>query len=360
MIPSQEVTTLWIGGSSSLARTYVNKYGPQGLLLTGLEPSAPEWAIHAHYEHINLQTLTDNEAKEIPQKYPTITRIIIGVRPLLFAAYTKTKDPEEMVAGIKLLLEAALQEWKIHLVLHISSVAAVDHLRSQCFLSEEDPIPPLKDLIATYDIFKRSCEEKIDGTCSSFKVPVSHLRLSAIFSDDRKCIQCTALSLQSRIGPFLSLAIDCNSAANVASAISVVLAKQPSQVGPVYYYYTRPLSLERPVPYAYYLQTYRRAYAIENASLWIPIWIVTYFVVVFHWIASWNSLFAIPYVDATDYLLQVAGREHSFNNGKFGREFPEIKEENILECFTRRKQYLQRCDTSTDSHVANSGTKKDT
>ena len=47
-------------------------------------------------------------------------------------------------------------------VLHVSSVAATDHLRAQRGWSEEaPPLPPLTEYAGAYDVFKRRSEEEI-------------------------------------------------------------------------------------------------------------------------------------------------------------------------------------------------------
>ena len=47
-------------------------------------------------------------------------------------------------------------------VLHVSSVAATDHLRVQRGWSEEaPPLPPLAEYAGAYDVFKRRSEEEI-------------------------------------------------------------------------------------------------------------------------------------------------------------------------------------------------------
>lgn len=357
---NNEEVTLWVGGSSSLARTYVNQFGGDGLLLSGLKTTPPDWvsALSIDYVSCDLTTITNSKAKQLLQcisngKKKRITNLIIGVRPILFAAYTKTMVPQKMLEGIKTLLYQARALGTIQFVLHISSVAAVDHLRAQRFVSENDEehiMPPLTEYKAPYDIFKRNCEEAISHICCEKQqqaniIDVCHLRLSAIFSDDKKCIQCSALELQCRVGCYLPRPIDCNSSANVARAIQAIIQQvgQDTQKIKRVYYYTRPLLLERPVPYGFYLKVFRQAYGIENSSVWIPVWVVTWFVAIFHWLAGWNRYFHLPYLDAGDYLLQVASREHSFNCAEFGRDFPNVreKEESILECFVRRRAILE-------------------
>jgi hypothetical protein len=112
--------TLWLGGSSSLARTYVNQFGQNGLLLAGLEDNPPDWAaaLSIDYVSCDLATLTHCKAKGILEKNGGITNIIIGVRPLLFTAYTKTSVPHKMLEGIKTLLHQASTLGTIQFVLH--------------------------------------------------------------------------------------------------------------------------------------------------------------------------------------------------------------------------------------------------
>ena len=354
-MPTGERTgvTLWIGGTSSLTRTFVNQYGPQGLTLLGLEAQPPAW-IHTHtpfleYVSCDLTTLHDDQVRALLSRHSEITSIVIGVRPLLFAPYANNMEgPRRMIQGIERLLQEACQHLpKLQFVLHISSVAAMDHLRTQQFVTEEAPFPPWQEYKASYDIFKRQCEETITQICSRNNIFYCHLRLSAIFSDDAACIQCRALNLQRRMGCYLPLAIDCNSSANVSRALHGLLCRSEQQIPKMQhvYYYTRPLLLEEPVPYGYYLQQFRVAYGLERTSLWIPVWVVTCFVAVVHWFAQCCHknvyLQQLPYVDAVDYLLQVASREHSFDCSSFGRDFPGLQEETILDCFQRRKALLE-------------------
>jgi hypothetical protein len=368
--------TLWLGGTSSLCRTYINQFGTEGLLLCGLESTPPEWVKNA-YVQCDLTTLTDQQATFLLERYPDISTIVIGVRPLLFAPYThNTGVSENMLRGIQVLLSHACTRLEnLRFVLHISSVAAADHLRSQHFVSEETSSssssssssstnttlpPPLSEYKAPYDRFKRMSEDVITEICEQHhdRVQCCHIRLSAIFSDTVSCIQCSALDLQSRIGCYLPLAIDSNSSLNVSRAIHAILGRSSESSADEaisnniqsLYYYTRPLALERPVPYGYYLQEFRNAYQLQYTSIWIPVWIVTWFVAAVHWLAYWNArcfLGSVPYIDAADYLLQVASREHSFDCSRFGRDFPELQEESILECFERRRDFLKRPKSKT-------------
>jgi len=363
--------TLWLGGSSSLARTYVNQFGSKGLVLCGLEPEAPKWirGQGISYVQIDLANLTDDESLIFFEQFSAnITSIVVGVRPLLFAPYIDKLHSERMVKGIqKFLCHACAELEDLEFVLHISSVAIADHLRSQHFMSETDPHPPLSECKASYDIFKRRSEEEITGICGQYQIPFCNLRLSAILSDDVSCIQCSAMNLQGRIGCYFRHPLDFNSSVNVSRAIDLIISRSemigdeidsendtdetldrssPKAIQQVYYY-TRPLLLPRPVPLGYYLEEFRKAYQLEYTSVWIPCWIVAWLIAFFHWFASATSpalksnqqrSHPIPYVEAVDYLLQVGSREHSFDCSRFAADFPELEEETIRECLNSAGQ----------------------
>ena len=407
--------TLFIGGSSCLARSFVNllfdeeeEWQHHQFLLSGVEESPPAWLLQkwksssmiAGYVQCDLTTVTGQEQstkllKDCHSKFgegKVITRIILGVRPVLLAPYDQKEYSNAMLRGIQTLLECVSTtrtkafgdgdgaSADIKFVLHISSVAAVDHMKEQSFVSEEDEdrdiLPPISDYQASYDIFKRQSEDIVSSICKKANIHYCHLRLSAIFSDDPKCIQCSALQLQCRIGSFLPNPIDCNSSRNVSRAILAILdesaamdnadgwedkndvrerdtrngyhstTREKTTKVRTLYYYTRPLHLKQPVPYGYYLQEYRKAYQLQHSSIWIPAWVVTWFVIAFHWILSSFGLLKniIPYLNSADYLLQVSSREHSFDNSKFSNDFRhhlvDNKEESIYGCFIRRKLYL--------------------
>jgi hypothetical protein len=387
MFNTKEDVILWIGGTSSLARTFFVNYQDvvagnnnnrnadrqptkRKWILTGLERDPRRWmtslpnTISIQYVSLNLTGLTVDQANNFLAEIDdhdksNISSVIVAIRPLLFDKYIYTDTADRMVEGLEVLLkQLALSLSQLHVILHISSVAAANHLRTQSFAKENDPQLPLDEYTAPYDRCKRQCEDVITNICQNCtnknnpKLSSIHLRLSAIFSDDRGCIQCSALGLQARVGCYLPLAIDCNSSLNVSKAIyTLLLQKSPSSKSSSMYYYTRPLTLPKPVPYGYYLSEFRRAYGIQRTSLWIPVWVVTSFVSLVHSLAYWNQQYlssCVPYLDAADYLLQVAAREHSFDNGAFRQLLQdEIQrgtfcEETILECFVRRRGYLQQ------------------
>jgi len=358
--------TLWVGGTSSLARTYVNQFGTNNLVFTGVESTPPLWATEHGIPYYSLDlTVLPKQAKVAEflfERYPNIETIVVGVRPLLFAAHIHTRYHEFMVTGLQTLLGMACRSLKtLKFVLHASSVAAVDHLQAQVLWNESSshPLPDLSSYKAPYDLFKRRCEEEITEVCQhQYNIPCCHLRLSAIFSDEYGCIQCSALELQCRVGCYLPLRIDCNSSANVSRAMDAILSRAEQRQAQsshgtegnvnnikTVYYYTRPFLLNQPVAYGYYLQEFRKAYSMYFVS--VPVWLVTYFVALFHWLASWNIYVGLPYVDATDYLLQVSARDHCFDCSRFAQDFPSLEEESILECFVRRKAVLESYRTKT-------------
>lgn len=128
-------------------------------------------------------------------------------------------------------------------VLHLSSIAAVDHLRPQRFHDEGAPLPPLSEYCGAYDVFKRQSEDIITLTSERFGLRFTHLRIGAIFSNDDACIQCNALRYASwPVATYVETRMDCNSSRNVSVAISAILARllEPAaSPAPPVLFYTR-------------------------------------------------------------------------------------------------------------------------
>mmetsp|Transcript_9391 Transcript_9391/g.13350 ORF Transcript_9391/g.13350 Transcript_9391/m.13350 type:complete len:353 (+) Transcript_9391:129-1187(+) len=351
------MATLWIGGSSGLAKTYIyqNGYHQNGdscpLILAGLEANAPEWIEHEQIrnEWMQIDMRSAFSASSILDKTPRkIETIILGIRaPLVHGGgvsfSSSNNHHEELLVGVEALIKTAIAKGVKH-ILHISSVAAADHLRVQRQVTENDPLPPLESYKAGYDIFKRKSEDIISNIChNNNMMNYCHLRVSAIFSDDVGCIQCNALLLQSRLGSYLTTPIDCNSGRNISAAVRLVLKRwkeSPERNIQSIYYYTRPTL--HPVPYGDHLVDYRAAYNIHYA-IWIPVWIVEAFVGLVHVLVSHTWLRYVPFMVSIDYLLQVSSREHSFSNKRFRDDFPDIvnHEETIYDAFIRRRKILQ-------------------
>ena len=173
----------------------------------------------------------------------------------------------------------------------------------------------------------------------------THLRLSAIFSNAPGCIQVNALALQKYVGVFTPHGLDCNTSYNAAKAIGLLVkaSRDKSRRIAQVYYYTRP-TVEAPA-YGSYLVAYRKAHGAPG--LWVPHLFMQLFIVVYHAVIGrciprvthgrmGSALF--DFLHAADYLLQVAYREHTFDNSLFRqRDFPEIvcNEESIVAGFRR-------------------------
>ena len=279
------------------------------------------------------------------EKLEDIEQVVISVRPPLVTALSTAEMDAycvQLVQGLNVFLQALLaHNKKIQSILHISSVAAVNHLQAQHLVGTNDePFPSSDALEAPYDRFKRACEEVVEQLAAT--VSTVSLRLSAIFSDDPGCIQCQALGIQSRVGSYLPRCIDCNSSRNVAAAVRLILASQQEKAQLAsYYYYTRPVrQYPQPLSYGEYLSEYRRALDLWW-YVWIPVWIVCFFVETVHWLAR-RIKSRLAFLDSIDYLLQVSYRDHCFDNSAFVADFPEIvdQEETIEECFRRRQKVL--------------------
>ena len=194
------------------------------------------------------------------QQQRTISHIVIGIRPpLVTHRNNRAADRygHDLMTGMSLLLHALVVKHSVTTVLHVSSIAAVDHVRRQHLRSVRDEITADPSTYAVlsqpYDRFKRGCEELVELVCrqqhpdkkmnhsrqqiqqqspnsinnnsntNNNNIRFTNLRLGAIFSDSPTCIQCSALALQCYTGPYLRVPIDCNSSRNAASLIHLML-----------------------------------------------------------------------------------------------------------------------------------------
>jgi hypothetical protein len=112
------------------------------LLLSRLEEKTPQWVGKAQHMSIDLAKLGKVNAQHIFNATKTFKQIVVGVRPLLFAAYVNTpRFPLLMLEGIHTLFLHSVPTGHIQCALHISLVAALDHSRAQTHVKEDDPIP---------------------------------------------------------------------------------------------------------------------------------------------------------------------------------------------------------------------------
>jgi len=330
---------LWIGGTSGLTRTYLNVFDESWILL-GCETQRPSW-IPSSCTFVSCDLTQSLDVRKLMDEYGchNVTHVVVSIRPKLVTPMTHSQAmmyKQRLLGGLHFLLQAL----DVQQLIHISSVAAVDHLQGQHLINEQqDPIESSRDLQLPYDRFKRACEEVIPEIGAS---SYTNLRLGAIFSDDPGCIQCNALGLQAYLSAYIQDPIDCNSSKNVAHLIRMILQENSPQLQPVYYY-TRPLGYTQPIPYGDYLIDYRRAHDIR-ISVWIPYWMLTFFTTLFHGLATtWIGDY-VPYLQSIDYLLQVSMAEHSFDLSLVQRDFPQLleMEESIEDCFRRRRRILKQ------------------
>lgn len=345
------------------------------------------------YISINLIELDDDEKKKnnniqlILSQY-IIIDIIISIRPQLVTWRNHKQNWEychQMLYGLEILLNTIIeyehQNRNHHyssspltttklLIIHISSIAAVDHINKQHLYSLQSMIDPKSiDLIYPYDRFKRRTEELIEEIVNQYNnntnnqlldMQYTNLRLGAIFSDTYHCIQCTSLALQMYIGPYLPTLIDCNSSWNISQLIHMIMiqqlllsnnqttmtkTQQRPKLRPIYFY-SRPLYLKRPIPYGDYLVCYRRAYNVNYIPMLIQYILLKWlFILPFHYmtvILSSSYIGIPPYIQSIDYLLQVTNHEHTFDMSETIKDFPNLIniEETIFDCFQRRRQII--------------------
>jgi len=264
-------------------------------------------------------------------KLTNIHSVVIGVRLSLLSMGHERLG----VHFDKLVSEAARAG--VQYILHISSVAVADHLQAQHLVREDVLFSSLDTYHGDYDRFKRRSEEVIAEACDGAGLRHTHLRLSAIFSNGPECIQCGAMAWQKYVGCFNPHGLDCNSALNVAHAISLLLEVEDADSDrnrANIYYYTRPSV--KPLPYGSYVVDYRMAHGVAGA--WLPFSVLALLIRLYHVCVSVLPFWDIfSFLHAVDYLLQVSSREHTFDNSLFRTHFPEIKEreETILQAFRR-------------------------
>ena len=169
------MATLFIGGTSALASSYLVALAPapDSIIVCGHEPPRPHSPAE-RYPFVSLD-LTESESvrtlfqRAQAQQPRRITSVILAVRlSLLSTSHDQlARHLEELVKGAA----AAGVEF----ILHISSVAVVDHLRPQHMMSEDDPPPPIAEYLGNYDVFKRRSEEVLTEACDANGLLCTHL-----------------------------------------------------------------------------------------------------------------------------------------------------------------------------------------
>lgn len=343
-----------------MARTYMNTFPDEEeeWIVLGRQSQRPDW-LPSHHTYIHRDFTVAATTTVRPQDLEkltnnsNLTQIVISLRPQLVTKRTNSEAMKynvKMIEGFLLFLKELLSSnHNIQTVIHVSSIAAVGHLEGQYNQGLDAKEPKSQDLDQPYDFFKKRCEELIlqtattsNGERGSSPTIVTNVRLGAIFSDTPGCIQCNALALQAYAGPFIPYPIDCNSSRNVSHLIRLLLLqpKQQAKLLRHVYYYTRPLHHTKPIPpYGQYLVDYRQGNGIQY-YLWIPLVLVKVVLALVHFLAQVFP--SMPYLQSIDYLLQVSGGEHSFDNTAIMEDFPELREheETIEACFRRRKATL--------------------
>ena len=381
---------LWIGGSSQLTRSYCSAYGladeNDELYLCGVEPSCPFPILsdNAHYIAQDLTRLKSNNP--LPQNLQDvlnrgITAVIVSIRPVLMTSMSNEEAwqyNQKMLDGLEILLQTAIATGSVRQLIHISSVAAANHLQAQVNHSEEDDAKEaalLKDEdLAPYDRFKRHSEALVTKVCTAATTSSSeaasdllftNLRISGLLFEDGNCIVTKGFELQARLGVYIPSKVDMNPARNVATAIRLILSRmeklQRERHGrqsknnqgttaaaadfPSMYYYTRPTLTKDPIPMSHIAIIYQKVWDLQWwECLWTPFCLYVAFIYLLYLIGLTVLGNMLPYVQATDYLLRVSLLEHSFDNTRFQRDFPEIGrlEISVAECFQNRRRYLKK------------------
>ena len=347
---------VWVGGTSGLAKEYFAEFGlevegsnrffvlaghearePVGLLspASGRGSGTPPGAARYCYEQLDMLdggsvlTFFDRVLARVGGGGLQGATLVLSVRLSLVWG----SNHVAMTNRLELLLSKAVDAG-VRQVIHVSSVAVVDHVKDQREFTEANPLPSIDAYTGPYDIFKRVSEDIVGRVCRKRNVAFTNLRLGGIYSSSRGCIQMSSLRGQARIGIYFPNGMDLNSSRNASIAISMAISKaetKPQDLDPVYYY-TRPGNVKRRL--GDYIVLYRRALGITG--VWVPLILVHIGFVFFHALARLlHGL--IPAIDAIDYLIRVSETEHTFDNSLFRKHFPGIleREETIEECFKR-------------------------
>ena len=310
-------------------------------MVAGHEESLEQTQKSANKNYVKLNLLSAKSVDSFFSRVAETVGSLEGASVILSVRLSLLFGGEQHVALASLLeslLETAI-EAGVRNVLHISSVAVVDHLLSQNEMNEEEPLPDLEQYNKgqPYDVFKRLSEEIVTSVCSAHpRVNFTHLRLGAIYSNYQACIQMRGLLLQKRVAFNFTNGMDCNSSKNVGHAISLVidrLERAPEKVRTCYYY-TRNGS--KPRSLSEFVVLYRRAHNVKIA-IWLPFLIVKLLILLLRAVSLLVGR-AVPLLRNLSYLATVAVTTHTFDNSRFrDKDFPEIKnrEEDLVTCFRR-------------------------
>ena len=375
------MTTLWIGGTSALAATYfeekldiatdAQKNGstiPRSFVLAAPHPPESSWIddlsrSSSRYVPLDITCRSSIDefftALQEMKMASCISTIILGMRASLIAG--SEIDHLSMTNNIAYFLDTASVYFpELVGVVHISSVAVMNHTQPQHMLNEDAPLPPLTSYQSPYDVMKRTTEEAIAESCQNNNLKSVQLRISGIFSNEigHNCIQMSAIRLQAYVGCYILTPLDMNTGLNVCHAIRLLLERMeerpsspvsrrsnddendgPRRLRPIYYY-TRPTIETK--PYGQNLVDYRRAHGIRfNVDVWegfarLFLWAVIY---CFGKIATLNNNF-LCILDNIAYLLTVSLVEHTFDCSRIREDFPELSsvEETTFEGFVRIKE----------------------
>ena len=130
------------------------------------------------------------------------------------------RELEAMTNRLELLLSKAVDAG-VRQVIHVSSVAVVDHVKDQREFTEANPLPSIDAYTGPYDIFKRVSEDIVGRVCRKRNVAFTNLRLGGIYSSSRGCIQMSSLRGQARIGIYFPNGMDLNSSRNASIAMMI-------------------------------------------------------------------------------------------------------------------------------------------
>ena len=216
------MTTLWVGGTSALAATFFEEQldiatGHRRSFVLAAPPGQPperSWRDDlsrsgSRYVPLDMTCRSSIDAffaaLREQKVASSISTIIFGMRASLIAG--RERDHLDLTTNISYFLDTASVYFpELVGVIHVSSVAVMNHTQSQCLVNENAPFPPLSSYWSPYDVMKRTTEDQITEACKRNNLKSVQLRISGIFSNElgHRCIQMSAIRLQAYIGCYNS------------------------------------------------------------------------------------------------------------------------------------------------------------
>ena len=150
---SAKAGVLWVGGTSDLTRTFVEELEVKRPLYLAA-PFPPTWPLVENTEFLPLDLTCSSSVatlKELLKLRGKIDTLIFGARASLV---WDTSGHMKLTSHMETLLNDCIDAG-VRAIVHVSSVAVVNHLQQQIMGTEDDELPPLSEYRGQYDMAKR-------------------------------------------------------------------------------------------------------------------------------------------------------------------------------------------------------------